>query len=105
MAIFAPKENEQCSTSEPQQHEHQRNQYDRQHQQKAQGRARRKVAKMVLSFVVLFAICFFPMHVFFLWFYFNPNSSEDYNEYWHSFRIIGQLMHLEFYYPLHFSYQ
>ena len=89
--ICIPKENDPNGPSELQQQEHQRQHQNRQHQNIAQGRARRKVAKMVLSFVVLFAICFFPMHVFFFWFYFTPSSSEDYNIYWHSFRILGQL--------------
>ena len=39
--------------------------------------------------MVLFAICFLPMHVFFLWFYFDPNSFENYNVYWHILKIIG----------------
>nr|CAD7431986.1 unnamed protein product [Timema monikensis] len=54
-----------------------------------QVRARKKVAKMVLTFVILFAICFFPQHVFMLWFYFNPNTNMDYNLFWHIFRISG----------------
>ena len=31
--------------------------------------ARKKVAKTVLDFVVIFAVCVFPQHVFMLWFY------------------------------------
>ncbi|XP_044737859.1 neuropeptide CCHamide-1 receptor-like [Chrysoperla carnea] len=54
-----------------------------------QVRARRKVAVTVLAFVVVFAICFLPYHIFMLWFYFHPNSSNDYNAFWHYLRIIG----------------
>ncbi|XP_014475319.1 PREDICTED: gastrin-releasing peptide receptor-like [Dinoponera quadriceps] len=51
--------------------------------------ARKKVAKMVMAFVIIFAICFFPQHVFMLWFYINPTAEEDYNAFWHYFRILG----------------
>lgn len=44
---------------------------------------------MVLSFVVIFAICFFPSHVFLLWFYYSPNSEENFNAFWNCLRIIG----------------
>ncbi|XP_071525984.1 neuropeptide CCHamide-1 receptor-like [Panulirus ornatus] len=54
-----------------------------------QIRTRRKVAKVVLCFVLIFAICFLPTHVFLLWFYFDPQSSSKYNDFWHSLRIIG----------------
>ncbi|KAG4072028.1 hypothetical protein HA402_008469, partial [Bradysia odoriphaga] len=49
----------------------------------------KKVAVTVLAFVVIFGICFFPHHLFMLWFYYNPNSNEDYNTFWHVLRIIG----------------
>jgi hypothetical protein len=39
--------------------------------------------------VALFLICFLPIHIFFLWFYFNPNSQEDYNDFWHALKIVG----------------
>nr|CAH0098592.1 unnamed protein product [Daphnia galeata] len=52
-------------------------------------KSRRKVAKMVQYFVVLFAVCFLPMHVFFLWFHFDANSQNDYNHFWNAFRIFG----------------
>lgn len=58
-------------------------------QRERQMAARRKVAKMVLAFVFIFAICFMPNHVFLMWFYFNPNSKEDFNYFWNAFRIIG----------------
>ena len=54
-----------------------------------QIKARKKVAKMVMAFVVIFAICFFPQHVFMLWFYLHPTAEKDYNAFWHIFRIVG----------------
>ncbi|XP_043482682.1 neuropeptide CCHamide-1 receptor-like [Leptopilina heterotoma] len=54
-----------------------------------QIKARKKVAKMVMAFVVIFAICFFPQHVFMLWFYIHPTAERDYNSFWHLFRIVG----------------
>jgi len=44
---------------------------------------------MVLSFVVIFAICFLPSHVFLLWFYFDPQAEYNYNDFWHVLRILG----------------
>lgn len=35
-----------------------------------QMRARRKVAVTVLAFVLVFAACFLPSHVFMMWFYY-----------------------------------
>lgn len=55
--------------------------------QSSQIRARKKVAKMVLSFVIMFMICFLPHHVFMLWFHFYPTSQDDFNEFWNTFRI------------------
>ncbi|KAL1391535.1 hypothetical protein pipiens_012318 [Culex pipiens pipiens] len=52
-------------------------------------KARRKVAITVLAFVVIFGICFLPSHLFMLWFYYNPNSQDDYNHFWHVLRIVG----------------
>ncbi|KAF5270749.1 hypothetical protein FQA39_LY01487 [Lamprigera yunnana] len=54
-----------------------------------QIRARKKVAITVLIFVLVFAVCFLPSHVFMLFFYFYPNSEEYYNAFWHYTRIIG----------------
>lgn len=59
------------------------------HQQTRQAQARKKVAKTVLAFVVVFALCFLPQHVFMLWFYYHPTSQQDFNGFWHAFRIIG----------------
>jgi len=58
--------------------------------QARQIRARRKVAKTVLAFVVVFAVCFFPHHVFALWFHWCPTAHQDYNAFWHYFRIVGK---------------
>lgn len=54
-----------------------------------QVKARKKVAKMVMAFVIVFAVCFFPQHVFMLWFYIHPTAQQDYNVFWHYFRILG----------------
>lgn len=54
-----------------------------------QMQTRRKVAKVVLCFVMIFAVCFLPPHVFIVWFYCNPNSGSEYDESWHIFRIVG----------------
>jgi len=54
-----------------------------------QVQARKKVAKMVMAFVIVFAVCFFPQHVFMLWFYIHPTAQKDYNAFWHYFRILG----------------
>ena len=54
-----------------------------------QIQARKKVAKMVLAFVIMFIVCFLPYHTFMLWFHFYPNSQDDYDDYWHAFRIVG----------------
>ncbi|XP_065368195.1 neuropeptide CCHamide-1 receptor [Calliphora vicina] len=54
-----------------------------------QVRARRKVALTVLAFVVIFGICFLPIHVFMLWFYYWPSAQQDYNYFWHVLRIVG----------------
>ena len=54
-----------------------------------QAASRRKVAKMVLAFVFIFAICFFPNNLFLMWFYFHPTSLDDYNYTWNIIRIVG----------------
>lgn len=51
--------------------------------------ARKKVAYMVLAFVIIFIICFFPTRIFMLWFYYNEDYENDYNMFWHVFRILG----------------
>ncbi|BES94376.1 unnamed protein product [Nesidiocoris tenuis] len=57
--------------------------------QSNQVKARKKVAKMVLAFVIIFIVCFLPSHVFSLWFHFYPTARDDFNTYWHVFRIVG----------------
>lgn len=54
-----------------------------------QVQARKKVAKTVLAFVLVFAVCFLPSHVFMLWFHNNPKSQDEYNTFWHVLRIVG----------------
>ncbi|XP_029660851.1 neuropeptide CCHamide-2 receptor-like isoform X1 [Formica exsecta] len=54
-----------------------------------QIRARRRVSRMVMCFIIVFVICFLPYHVFMLWFHFSPTSRDDYDNFWHTFRIIG----------------
>ncbi|XP_011206046.2 neuropeptide CCHamide-2 receptor [Bactrocera dorsalis] len=58
-------------------------------QSRSQARARRYVARMVVSFVVIFFGCFFPYHVFELWFHLNPTAVDDFDDFWHAVRIIG----------------
>jgi bombesin-like receptor 3 len=55
----------------------------------SQVRSRVKVAKIVLTFILIFALCFFPSHVFLLWFYFYPDAYHHYNHFWHLLRIVG----------------
>ncbi|XP_047106306.1 neuropeptide CCHamide-1 receptor-like [Schistocerca piceifrons] len=57
--------------------------------QARQVRARRKVAKVVLAFVAVFAVCFFPLHVFMIWFYMTEDADKKYNDWWHTLRILG----------------
>ncbi|XP_019880954.2 neuropeptide CCHamide-1 receptor [Aethina tumida] len=54
-----------------------------------QVRARKKVAITVLVFVLMFAVCFLPTNIFMLFFYFQPNFLETYNDFWHYLRIVG----------------
>lgn len=46
--------------------------------------ARKKVARVVLSFVVIFIICWLPRHVFIMWYWF---TADLYNQFWHTFKI------------------
>ena len=50
-----------------------------------QAEARRKVAKLVLSIVVLFILCWLPRHIFLLWF--NCPGPGEYNLFWHVWKI------------------
>lgn len=58
-------------------------------QSRSQARARRHVARMVIVMVLVFIVCFLPHHVFQLWFHLNPNTEEDYDDFWHILRITG----------------
>ena len=51
-----------------------------------QMEARRKVARVVLSFVIIFAVCWLPRHIFVLWFHFG---ASEFNLFWHVFKIMG----------------
>lgn len=55
-------------------------------QQQRQIEARFKVAKVVLSFVVLFVICWLPRHVFTLWYAYD---TEGFTLFWYIFKVIG----------------
>ena len=48
--------------------------------------ARKKVAYVVLSFVIIFIVCWLPRHTYIMWFYFDDAS---YNAFWHYFKIFG----------------
>ncbi|KAL8610080.1 hypothetical protein ACOMHN_045477 [Nucella lapillus] len=54
--------------------------------QQRQIAARKKVARIVLSFVVIFVVCWLPRHIYLLWFYLDPSK---YNHFWHYFKIMG----------------
>lgn len=54
--------------------------------QQRQIAARKKVARIVLSFVLIFVVCWLPRHIYLLWYYFDE---EGFNEFWHVFKIMG----------------
>ncbi|XP_074662153.1 neuropeptide CCHamide-1 receptor-like [Tubulanus polymorphus] len=45
-----------------------------------------KLAGVVLALVLVFIICWFPRHVYLMWFYFDPGH---FNMTWHVFKITG----------------
>lgn len=51
-----------------------------------QMEARKKVAKVVLSFVVVFIICWLPRHIYVVWYHLLPG---DFNLFWFIFKLIG----------------
>ncbi|UYV79367.1 hypothetical protein LAZ67_17002339 [Cordylochernes scorpioides] len=57
-----------------------------------QLKSRIKIAKIVLAFVLLFFLCFFPTQIFMLWYYFSPTAEEDYGDFWHVFRLVGYVL-------------
>ena len=54
--------------------------------QQRQIEARIKVAKVVLSFVILFIICWLPRHIYLLWFHW---SEGDFTLFWYVFKTVG----------------
>ena len=44
-------------------------------------------AKMILLLVIIFLVCFFPNHLFMMWFYYHPYSQDLYNQFWHVWKI------------------
>ena len=46
-------------------------------------------AKMILLLVIIFLVCFFPNHLFMIWFYYHPYSQSLYNDFWHVLRIVA----------------
>lgn len=48
--------------------------------------ARKKVARVVLSFVVIFIVCWLPRHIYHMWYHFDPAT---YNDFWHIFKVTG----------------
>ncbi|XP_015787642.1 neuropeptide CCHamide-1 receptor [Tetranychus urticae] len=48
--------------------------------------------RIVIFFVVAFAICFFPNHVYLLWFYWNPDGTNSNQAFWHVWRIVGYIL-------------
>lgn len=55
--------------------------------QQRQIAARKKVAKVVLSFVFIFLICWLPRHIYILWFFYDEYG--EYNDFWYGFQIFG----------------
>ena len=51
-----------------------------------QLQARKKVAQIVLSFVVIFFLCWFPRHIYLMWYHFSP---DQFNMFWMVFKILG----------------
>ena len=51
-----------------------------------QLQARKKVAKLVLSFVIIFFLCWLPRQIYLMWYQF---SDDPFNLFWMIFKIIG----------------
>jgi gastrin-releasing peptide receptor len=47
---------------------------------------REHLAKLVLLLVVFFALCWFPRHIYLLWYHFD---SSPFNHFWHIFKMVG----------------
>ncbi|KAK3776383.1 hypothetical protein RRG08_023736 [Elysia crispata] len=48
--------------------------------------ARKKVAKVVLSFVIIFIVCWLPRHIYLMWFFY---ADEWFNDFWLGFKIFS----------------
>ena len=46
-------------------------------------------ARVILLLVIIFMVCFFPNHLFMLWWNFHPDSQSLYNDFWHCWRIVA----------------
>lgn len=55
-------------------------------QQQRQIEARMKVARVVMSFVLLFVICWLPRHIYLIWYYWSPSG---FNDFWIWFKVFG----------------
>ncbi|OWF44383.1 neuropeptide CCHamide-1 receptor-like [Mizuhopecten yessoensis] len=55
-------------------------------QQQRQIEARMKVARVVLSFVLLFVVCWLPRHIYLLWFHWG---TSDFSDFWVWFKLFG----------------
>ncbi|KAG5679452.1 hypothetical protein PVAND_009017 [Polypedilum vanderplanki] len=55
----------------------------------SQAQNRRHVARMVIVFILVFVICFYPHWMFQLWFQLSENAEENYDMTWHIIRIVG----------------
>ena len=53
-----------------------------------QQEARRKIAKLVLTIVILFAVCWLPRHVYLVWFQ-CPAIPGEYNMFWHVWKMMA----------------
>ncbi|RUS75255.1 hypothetical protein EGW08_016990 [Elysia chlorotica] len=51
-----------------------------------QMNARKKVAKVVLSFVIIFVVCWLPRHVYLMWYFY---ADEWFNDFWLGFKIFS----------------
>ena len=57
-----------------------------QSQANRQMETRKKVAKVVLSFVAIFVVCWLPRHIYILWYHLDDGM---YNMFWHIFKFFG----------------
>ena len=55
-------------------------------QRTRQLESRKKVAKLVLSFIVVFMVCWLPRHIYLIWYHLLPGN---YNLFWHVFKTLS----------------